>query len=145
MLTVSNLVWSETIAHFRRCGAGRRECVTYWTGPIAQPAVIDRSVHPTHSAGPGSYELDERWLHEFWVDLASAGRCVRVQLHTHGFEAFHSRTDDLWPIVHTPGFLSIVIPNFGVTFSRREIFACEIGDAGQWQQVALDDRVRGIP
>ena len=60
------------------------------------------------------------------------------------FEAFHSRTDDLWPIVHTPGFLSIVIPNFGVTFSRPEIFACEIGDAGQWQQ-DTDDRVRGIP
>lgn len=145
MLTVSNQVWGETIAHFRRCGAGRRECVIYWTATIDEPHVIDRSVHPTHSAGAGSYELDERWLHEFWVDLARTRRCVRVQLHTHAFGAFHSRTDDLWPIVHTPGFISVVIPNFGVRFARQEIFACEISEAGQWQQVVVDDRVEGIP
>ena len=39
---------------------------------------------------------------------------VRVQVHTHAGEAFHSATDDKWPVVATPGFISLVIPNFAM-------------------------------
>ena len=138
-MVVSGTAWPETIANFRRCGAGRRECVVYWTGPVDQAGVVNQIVHPDHSATAGSYELDERWLHQFWVKLGKTNRCVRAQVHTHAFDAFHSKVDDLWPIVHVPGFVSIVVPNFGVRFSRNELYSVEIDTDGKWEQVQLND------
>lgn len=145
MLVVPPGVWAETLEHFRRCGAGRRECVTYWTGPADSPEMLDAAVHPDHAASAGSYELDGRWLHEFWVELGRSRRSVRVQVHTHAFEAFHSRTDDLWPIVHVPGFLSLVIPQFAAQFLRGQLYLTEIDETGMWNQVDLDSRLVGIP
>lgn len=144
MVVVPAPVWTETLAHFRRCGAGRRECVAYWTGPALHPEVVDAVVHPVHTASAGSYELDSTWLHSFWVELGRLRRSVRVQVHTHAFEAFHSRTDDLWPIVHVPGFLSLVVPNFADAFSTPQLFLTEIDQHGTWTEVDLGARLAGI-
>lgn len=145
MIVVPAIVWSKTLAHFRRCGAGRRECAIYWTGPADGAGTVDAAVHPVHTASAGSYELNDDWLHHFWVGLGRERRSVRVQVHTHAFEAFHSRTDDLWPIVHVPGFLSLVIPNFATKFERDGLFLAEVDGHGTWKQVHLDSRLKGIP
>jgi len=145
MLRASSSVWTGTLEQFRRCGEGCRECVTYWTGPRDEPGRVDAVVHPLHTAGPGSYQIDDRWLHTFWVELGRSGRSVRVQVHTHAFDAFHSRTDDLWPIVHMPGFLSLVVPSFAMRFTRDQLFLVEIDQAGMWNKVDLDARIEGIP
>jgi hypothetical protein len=145
MVAVPPAVWADTLEHLRRCGDDRRECVTYWTGPADVPAVVDAAIHPAHTANPGGYEIDGHWLHEFWVDLGRSRRSVRVQVHTHAFDAFHSRTDDLWPVVHTPGFLSLVIPHFAGAFSRGQLYLSEIDETGRWTQVDLDARLVGIP
>jgi hypothetical protein len=131
-------VWSHTIAQLRACGRDRNECVAYFTGPVAEPTLVDEVVHPKHQATAGSYELDDAWLHEFWVQLYRQKRAVRVQVHTHGAMAFHSYADDQWPIVHTPGFCSLVIPNFARRFEANDLFLVEIDAAGAWQQ-------RGVP
>jgi hypothetical protein len=144
VLIVPRDVWSETMAHFRRCGSGRRECVAYWTGPIGDPDVVDAAVHPVHRASAGSYELDDHWLHEFWVGLGRAQRSVRVQVHTHAYEAFHSGTDDLWPIVHVPGFVSVVIPNFAMEFSAEDLYVAQIDEGGRWKRVELAQVLKGI-
>ena len=46
---------------FRSCGAGRDECVVYWSGSLDDPGLVDRSTIPvtprgqraTTSTGPG--------------------------------------------------------------------------------------------
>jgi hypothetical protein len=138
-------VWSRTLAALRGCGAARRECVAYWTGPIAQPAIVDQIHHPRHAATVGSYELDRDWLHDFWVFLHRQQREVRVQIHTHAALAFHSHTDDKWPIVHTPGFLSLVVPNFATRFDFGDLFLAEIDDAGLWRERAVNELLTGLP
>jgi hypothetical protein len=138
-------IWSRTLAELRSCGQARRECVAYWTGPIAEPSTVDEVEHPQHTATLGSYELDPAWLHEFWVLLHRRQREVRVQVHTHASIAFHSHTDDKWPIVHTPGFLSLVIPNFATRFDVTELFLAEIDTAGVWQQRVLHAAIAGLP
>jgi len=67
-----------------------------------------------HRRSPYGYDLDQKWLNEFWFALGSNHRKVLVQLHTHPGVAFHSRTDDEWPIVTQNGFVSIVFPDFGI-------------------------------
>ena len=145
MIAVAPEVWSRTLAELRGCGGRRRECVAYWTGSLAKPSTVDEIVHPRHTATVGSYELDPAWLHEFWVRLHRQQREVRVQVHTHASAAFHSYTDDQWPIVHTPGFCSLVIPNFATRFDVTELFLAEIDAAGVWQERAVHEALSGMP
>ena len=64
-----------------------------------------------------------------------------MQVHTHPGRAFHSATDDRFPIVHLPGFLSLVIPNFGlgpVTFDGA--YLAELTETGDWKKVPVTSR-----
>jgi hypothetical protein len=139
---VPRRVVDETVAHFRRCGAGRRECQTLWIGPWSTPTLITEVVHPVHQAHAGGFELDDRWLSEFWLRLARDELGVRVQAHTHPGAAFHSATDDAFPIIHTPGFLSLVIPNFALgPVGFQDAYLTEIQADGNWRQVPIEGRL----
>jgi hypothetical protein len=102
----------QTLVELRTCGADCAECVVFWTGPVAEPELVDGLLHPRHTSVRGGYEIDEDWLADIWPALAGEGRAIRCQVHTHPRDAFHSATDDAFPIVHSVGFLSLVIPRF---------------------------------
>jgi hypothetical protein len=112
-LVVGEGLLSQTLSIVRGCGAGRGECVAFWAGPVDRPGFVDTVLHPDHRAGRGGYEVSEEWLTEAWERLDREGLAIRVQVHTHPFEAFHSATDDAYPVVATPGFYSLVLPRFG--------------------------------
>ncbi len=133
---VPRAVLAESFAHFRQCGAGKRECQILWLSPWADPETITEVVHPHHQSHQGGFELDPKWLNSFWTILADRRYGIRIQVHTHPEAAFHSRTDDTWPVVHTPGFLSLVIPNFGLGETNFEgAFLAEIDRTGRFREV----------
>jgi hypothetical protein len=121
---------------FRSCGAGRDECVVYWSGPLDDPGLVDRFHHPRHTAGPSGYDVDGAWLTEFLPSLSDEGRTVRVQVHTHPGSTFHSSRDDGLALLYVPGFLSLVIPNFGLGGSTLErSYLTTLDENGAWQAV----------
>ena len=135
----------RTFEQFRACGAGRRECQTLWLSAWQAPELIREVVHPRHQAHRGGFELDSGWLTAFWLDLARRGVGVRVQIHTHPQEAFHSATDDEFPLIHSVGFLSLVIPRFGLgPIGFDEAFLAEIAPDGTWRPVPIDSRLSVI-
>lgn len=113
-LRVAPHVLGATFAAFRACGRGRHECIVYWLGPVEVDAFVDEVVHPVHAAALGGYEIDGAWITTFWLDLATRGKTARLQAHTHPGRASHSTTDDDWALVHTPGFMSLVLPRFAM-------------------------------
>jgi hypothetical protein len=132
----------DTFRHFRECGRGRHECQALWLSAWSQPGILTKVVHPRHSAHLGGFVLDDDWLNEFWLELGTTNMGIRVQVHTHPGEAFHSHTDDEFPIVHTPGFLSLVIPNFGLgPVGFQEAFLTEIQPDGRWKEVPIASRL----
>jgi hypothetical protein len=132
----------ETFQHFRECGCGLDECQVLWLSPWSQPDVITKIVHPRHSAHFGGFVLDDAWLNDFWLELGATNTGIRVQVHTHPEEAFHSRTDDEFPIIHTPGFLSLVIPNFGLgPVGFDEAYLTEIQPNWRWKEVIIASRL----
>jgi hypothetical protein len=144
VLRVPSSVWEQTLETFRRCGASERECVVYWTGPATQASLVDRAVHPTHRATAFSYQVDNTWVHKFWSDLASEARSIRAQVHTHAGHACHSPTDDKWPIVGTPGFLSLVVPSFAIHPVRREqLYIAVLSETG-WCEGDLSEEIVGL-
>jgi hypothetical protein len=132
----------ETFGHFRECGRGRDECQILWVSAWTSPEVITKVVHPKHAAHRGGFVLDDRWLNHFWMELGNANMGIRFQVHTHPREAFHSPTDDDFPIIHKPGFLSLVIPNFGLgTVGFKDAYLTEIQGDGGWREVPIPSRV----
>lgn len=113
-----------------------------WISPWDSPGVIARVVHGEHRGHAGDFQVDDAWLNTFWLELAQIRHGVRVQVHTHPYEAFHSATDDAFPIVHTPGFLSLVIPDFGMRApSLDDSYLAEIAETGAWNALAPNDTI----
>lgn len=142
---VSAGVLARTFDLLRTCGAGRRECYALWVSPWARSSDITEVVHPRHRAHYGGFSVDSDWLSAFWRELADRECGVRVQIHTHPGEAFHSEVDDAFPIVHSVGFLSLVIPDFGLGdlgFDRA--FLAELDAQGRWQPVSVGARLEVV-
>jgi hypothetical protein len=131
----------ETFTTLRSCGAGERECQLFWASAWIDPPGLTHVIHPKHYSNAHGSALDTAWISKFWVDLADHDLGVRVQVHTHPGEAFHSQTDDAFPLVHEAGFLSLVIPDFAcgrVGFERA--YLTEIQQDGSWREVAIAER-----
>lgn len=132
----------ETFATFRSCGAGKRECQLYWASSWDEPLALTHLIHPKHKSSAYALSLDDDWITKFWLNLADERLGVRVQVHTHPGEAFHSRTDDAFPLIHEAGFLSLVIPDFAfgsVGFDRA--YLTEIQSDGSWKEVPISSRL----
>jgi len=146
MMLLKQEVLEQTFEHLRRCGAGRAECVVYMTGPVEVPALIDGLMHPTHTAGVAGYDLASSVIAEMWRELTTTRRSVRVQVHTHPGAAYHSPRDDAHALIHTPGFLSLVIPNFALgDVAFTEAFLAERTHDGQWIGVTPNEHLEVMP
>lgn len=142
---ISKDLLAQTFAHFRECGVGRRECQVVWVSAWERPDVIRRVVHPRHRAHGGGFELDSAWVNEFWLELARTGEGIRIQVHTHPFAAFHSDIDDAYPIIHSTGFLSLVIPNFALgPVGFEGAYLTEIQPDGTWREVPITEHLEVI-
>jgi hypothetical protein len=112
---------ADVIAHteicLRRAGKRGLEVFVLWSGLLDGSMFTVRTVHIPRQT---SYELEgglmvrvdgdalhtlNKWLYEHQEVLA-------VQVHAHPTDAFHSNTDDAYPIVTAEGSLSIVAPDF---------------------------------
>lgn len=132
----------ETFATFRSCGAGERECQLYWASSWDDPLFLTDVVHPRHKSSFHGVTLESAWISKFWLELADRGLGVRVQVHTHPGEAFHSDTDDAFPLIHEAGFLSLVIPDFAAgPIGFKRAYLTEIQPDGTWKQVPINERL----
>ncbi len=135
LLRLASKVLAETFDILRSCGRNECECVVYWTGPAGNDG-IDRVDHPMHHRSPFGYQIDDSWLTRFGLQLGRDRRSVKAQVHTHPRRAFHSQTDDEWPMVAQPGFLSVVIPNFATgEITLRDSWIGRLQRDGAWQQL----------
>ena len=134
-LRVTQDLVCKTFRILQDCGRGKCECAVYWVGPTEEE-LVDRIEHPIHKRSAFGYEILDNWLTELWKRLAESRRSVKVQVHTHPGEAFHSSTDDQWPIVSQAGFLSIVIPDFaaGAPCLDKAWIGCLETD-GTWRHI----------
>jgi proteasome lid subunit RPN8/RPN11 len=113
------------------CGGGRNECIVYATARRDVPDRIEGFIHPTHASTPVSTTVEEAELHRVWDELRDTGRKIALQIHSHPGAAFHSSTDDDFPIIHSTGFVSLVLPAFGSRGLNGAHLAIYQGD-GHW-------------
>ena len=104
---------AQTENALRNAGAKGYEAFVLWSGCQNGREFDVRTVHVPKQ---DSYRLetglcvrvDGNELHRLNVWLYEAGEIMAVQVHAHPSEAYHSETDDTYPVVATLGGVSIV-------------------------------------
>lgn len=128
----------------KEAGAAGYELFVLWTGKL-----IDDLFEVQHTYVPTqqSYRRDKRVhvrvdgeeLHKLNRWLYEQRQVLGVQVHTHPDDAYHSDTDNTYPIATTLGSLSIVVPNFardGLMCSGMKVYRLS---AGGWEEVGARD------
>lgn len=134
-------ICDETDAQLREAGRRGAERFVLWSGTIEVTRFQVRTVHvPRQTA----YRLREGLcvrvegaeLHRLNVWLYEHHERLAIQVHAHPTDAFHSETDDTFPIVTTRGGLSLVVPDFarnGVRGPGTALY--RLGPAG-WEELS---------
>lgn len=128
-------------------GEEHMERFVLWSGVEAGDEFLVQSSHvPAQTAyqserglmvvveGPALHQLNV-WLHEHRELLG-------VQVHAHPEEAYHSETDNSYPIVTESGALSIVVPDFARRGLRSRGTAVYRLLGGRWQLIRRTQRMR---
>lgn len=103
--------------HLKSVGKKHVEGVALWAGTIQGTTFrVSETIIPEQTALrlPSGllYMVDDNELHRINVWLHKHGLILIAQLHSHPSHAYHSDTDDAYPIVTALGCISIVIPDF---------------------------------
>lgn len=126
-------ILSQTFETLRKCGRGNRECVVYWIASRDSPSPT-AVVHPEHDSSVGGYVVDSGWVTRFFLNLRKSGSRAVAQVHTHPGVASHSSTDDDYSLVPSPGFLSLVIPDFALgPVSLVNTHLVRMSSVGSWE------------
>lgn len=115
--TIPGSIIEETETSLQDAGALGYELFVLWSGIIDAQTFRIRTAHVPKQT---SYRTEEGLLvrvegpalHELNVWLFENQEILGIQVHAHPTEAFHSHTDNTFPIVTTLGGLSIVAADF---------------------------------
>jgi hypothetical protein len=107
----------QTEETLRSAGAQGYEAFVLWSGKQVGRLFNALTVHIPNQ---NSYRLDTGLcvrvdgdeLHRLNMWLYEAGEVMAIQVHAHPDDAYHSETDNTYPIVATLGGLSIVAAEF---------------------------------
>jgi hypothetical protein len=107
----------QAYSFLKAAGKESFEAVALFAGSIeGGHAIIKEAILPlqkSYKLESGlMYAVDGKELHRINVWLYENKMSLLAQIHSHPKEAYHSETDDEFPIVATIGGLSIVVPNF---------------------------------
>lgn len=144
-ISISELVFSNTISHLRKIGNANREGIAYWTGIINKEEALVKSVifadaYPEFNNEGWFAELPLQASLKLGETIHRKNEVLIAQIHSHPREAFHSLIDDQSPISHRIGFLSIVVPYFGknvTSLSQCKIY--EYLGKGEWRDLLQDE------
>jgi hypothetical protein len=128
-------ILERSFEHLRRCGAGERECVVVWAGPLDQGGLVSEVIHPRHAGSAVRCDFDPGWIGEFWLELAKRNMTARAQVHSHPGRAYHSERDDAFALVQTSGYLSLVVPRFAIGSPTLDGTYLAEKTPGGWQEL----------
>ena len=120
----------------RSAGQDGYELFVIWSGTRDDDVFTVAKVHIPEQV---SYKLktglcvriDGSELHRLNVWLYEAKQIIGVQVHSHPADAYHSETDDTYPIATLDGSLSIVLPFFGRDgWESSDVAAYRLGQNG---------------
>lgn len=140
-----------TVDAIRSAGEEGYELFVIWSGTRDGNVFTVAEVHipdqVSYKMGGGlCVRIDGSELHRLNVWLYEAQQVVGAQVHSHPRDAYHSDTDNAYPVATLDGSLSLVLPYFGRDgWESREIAAYRLGRDGWYRvRVPLSDLVEVV-
>ena len=120
----------ETDRQLREAGLQGNERFVLWSGVVHDRRLLVKTAHcPKQIAyrvdGGLCVRVEANELHRLNLWLYKNAERLAIQVHSHPTEAFHSETDNTYPMVTTIGGLSLVVPDFaryGVRGPRTALY-----------------------
>lgn len=137
---------AQTQRALNHAGAQGYELFVLWSGVAEADAIRIRTCHVPRQTSSKTrrgllVRVEGQALHELNVWLFEHGETLAAQVHAHPTDAFHSDTDDTFPIVTALGGLSLVVPDF----ARRGVLVHDSAafrlSARGWDTVPLNQIV----
>ncbi|KJS13230.1 MAG: hypothetical protein VR67_05510 [Peptococcaceae bacterium BRH_c8a] len=128
---------SQTIEWLKIAGLVRCEALVLWAGEFASSEVfmVSTAIYPeqTPIRSPNGigYVVDSEELFKVNKWLYENDRILIAQIHSHPTHAFHSDTDNKYPLVTATGQFSIVVPFFAQD-PNLDIFSCAFFRLSNW-------------
>ncbi|MEE8106172.1 MAG: hypothetical protein V3T86_11615 [Planctomycetota bacterium] len=118
VLRVPRHVADVTQSHLKEAGSYGAEGMVLWAGArhgevfdVEEALIPEQTAFRSDEGVCVAVDADE--LFRINVHLHEQGRVLAAQVHSHPGDAYHSETDDAYPIVTTVGGYSLVVPDFG--------------------------------
>ena len=108
-----------TLRHLQEAGRQGTECVLLWFGHQEEGSVVrvQQVYRPVQRAWTDMFCIPPDSMKAVLSEISSKRMMIAAQVHSHPFEAFHSKADDTWAIVRHEGALSLVVPYFALKTS----------------------------
>jgi len=105
----------ETLNHLKRHGRTKREGIVYWIGKKIEngKVIVTSVIYPKQRASVIRAKVEPSEVARITARLHRNNEILVAQIHSHPTFAFHSDTDDLYPVFHEVGLISVVVSNFG--------------------------------
>ena len=134
-----------TDRQLREAGRDGNERFVLWSGVVRDDRLLVRTSHSPRQiaynslAGGLCVRVEAEELHRLNVWLYENAERLAIQVHSHPIEAFHSDTDDAYPMVTTLGGLSLVVPDFARYGVRGPKTALHRLSTAGWERLSLTD------
>jgi hypothetical protein len=132
--------------HMRLVGKKHLEGVALFVGRevddtfLVTETIVPKQVALTLENGL-LYSVGGEELHRLNVYLYTNNLSLISQIHSHPGLAYHSETDDAYPIVTTTGGLSIVVPNFAAAQASVDIWAVfQLSTSNSWVELGEKEK-----
>lgn len=136
-------VIKETDSVMRRFGRERRECYVWWGGYYADgDGQVISAIWPEVQTDFGRIHLTNQQLGILNAQLRKFDQVLLVELHTHPPGGGGQNEVDAANAAATyPGFVSIVVPNFGFprVWDLRETHVYEYISKNQWRTLLREE------
>ena len=136
-------VLKETDSVMRRFGRERRECYVWWGGYYADgEGQVISAIWPEVQTQFGRIHLTNQQLGILNAQLRNLDQILLVELHTHPPGAGGQNEVDAANSAATyPGFVSIVVPNFGFPhfWDLRETYVYEYIHNNRWRTLLREE------
>lgn len=142
LVRVPASVVEQTQRHLRDMGRRGFEGFVLWAGTNeASGFEVRHAVVPEQRASRSELGVcvmvGAAELHRLNVWLFRERLALIAQVHSHPGEAYHSATDDAYPIVTAVGSFSLVVPDFAVRpFSLGQCAVYRLSQRATWDELA---------
>lgn len=150
-ISIPEVVLHKSYQHFQIFGKNGLEAFALWLGRFKDEeknhfAVTEAFIpsQDNQSTELGlSVSISGEALHRLNIYLFKNNLRLLAQIHSHPGPAYHSETDDSFPVTTQLGSFSIVVPYFGsIPFSLNTVAVYRLSQENDWSLVPLEELKR---